>query len=197
MLLLLNVVLTIVSTLCALGLFLLGLLLLLGKLRFDGQTRSQVSRWLGTAINGSQPTMMLPLPESPGGVEPARTTANSAPSPLPTGTSPTVPLQPTADPAHRFSTTDLMPPRPPAGSIAPTKSAFAADGMAPPEAPVDASPQSNGTNERLLIQLLRLLEGDVERRDRLINYAKYRHPGQSYTWYLEKVIHELERAQNR
>ena len=45
----------------------------------------------------------------------------------------------------------------------------------------------------LKTQLLHQLNGDNRAATRLLNHAKQQNPGRSETWYLEKVIFDLER----
>ncbi|MEO1673610.1 MAG: hypothetical protein AAFR77_23005 [Cyanobacteria bacterium J06631_2] len=42
-------------------------------------------------------------------------------------------------------------------------------------------------------QLLTMLGGDKKLILRLLRHARKQHPGRSYLWYHEKVIHDLER----
>jgi len=42
-------------------------------------------------------------------------------------------------------------------------------------------------------ELLKLLGGDQKTALRLLRNARKNHPGRSYLWYHEKVIHDLER----
>jgi hypothetical protein len=177
---LLDLVLTIVSTLSALCLLLLGILLLLGRLplRLSRRTWDQLRQLL----SGSSAPVRAPvaMTASSAPATPDQTLANQPTQVLgPMGTS----LLPATGPSTVLQKTTPL-----------------ADGIAPPENPATPSAISatdSQTNERLLIQLLRKLEGDVDRRDRLIKYAKYRQPGQSDTWYLEKVIHDLDRDASR
>ncbi len=173
MLRLLDWVVRIIAILGALGLLGLGILLVLGKLslRLSRRTRSQLRQWFGRAS---------PPPFQPDGSRDRL--ASQLPTQLQAG-------PPSGPPA-------------PTGFPAPTalNSPFATDGIAPPELPIapHSTPTTDAqTNARLLIQLLKQLEGDVERRDRLIQYVKYRHPGQSDTWYLEKVVQDLDRDRSR
>lgn len=48
-------------------------------------------------------------------------------------------------------------------------------------------------NSELKQKLLRLLNGDVDAAKRLLKQQKQLHQGKSETWYLEKVIFDLER----
>ncbi|MEP0849291.1 hypothetical protein [Funiculus sociatus] len=52
--------------------------------------------------------------------------------------------------------------------------------------------QSRQSNIQLENKLLRLLSGDRAAAERLLAYAKRRHPGKSDKWYWEKVISDLE-----
>jgi hypothetical protein len=49
------------------------------------------------------------------------------------------------------------------------------------------------TNSVLESEIFKLLQGDRELAIRLLKNAKERNPGQSYEWYLQKVIWDLER----
>ena len=42
-------------------------------------------------------------------------------------------------------------------------------------------------------QLLAMLSGDKKAALRLLRYARQKNPGQTYLWYHEKVIRDLER----
>ena len=42
-------------------------------------------------------------------------------------------------------------------------------------------------------QLLTMLSGDKKAALRLLRYARQKNPGQTYLWYYEKVIRDLER----
>ena len=57
------------------------------------------------------------------------------------------------------------------------------------------APEINQKNnyERLRYRLSRLVGGQWEIAERLIEQAKYYYPGMSEEWYLETVIHDLER----
>ncbi|WP_334983967.1 hypothetical protein [Nostoc sp.] len=48
-------------------------------------------------------------------------------------------------------------------------------------------------NRKLQKRLLILLNGDVTTAERLLKQQRQKHQGQSDTWYLEKVIYDLER----
>ncbi len=48
-------------------------------------------------------------------------------------------------------------------------------------------------NKRLKRELLILVRGDMSTIRRLIALQKRRNPGRSHTWYLEKVLYDLER----
>ncbi|MEH2210834.1 hypothetical protein [Nostoc sp.] len=48
-------------------------------------------------------------------------------------------------------------------------------------------------NRYLQADLLTLLKGDVPAAKRLLLQQRRKNPGQSDNWYLEKVIHDLER----
>ncbi|OYD99816.1 hypothetical protein CDG79_38710 [Nostoc sp. 'Peltigera membranacea cyanobiont' 232] len=48
-------------------------------------------------------------------------------------------------------------------------------------------------NRYLQSDLLTLLKGDVATAKRLLAQQRRKSPGQSDNWYLEKVIHDLER----
>ena len=182
MLTLLDLVLTIVSTLCALCLLVLGILLLLGKLplSLSRRTRSHLRQLLNIPTSArSSPTATRP--------DASRTHDLQVSSQLPTQLGP-VPRSVVSPLPTDFT------------ASVPLLSTFAADGIAPPELPVAPNltqATADQTNARLLIYLLKQLEGNVERRDRLIKYAKYRHPGQSDTWYLEKVSQDLARDHSR
>jgi hypothetical protein len=43
-------------------------------------------------------------------------------------------------------------------------------------------------------ELLILLHGQSDTAERLINLEKVKHPGQSKSWYLDKVIYDLKRS---
>jgi hypothetical protein len=43
-------------------------------------------------------------------------------------------------------------------------------------------------------ELLILLHGQSDTAERLINLEKIKHPGQSKSWYLDKVIYDLKRC---
>jgi hypothetical protein len=43
-------------------------------------------------------------------------------------------------------------------------------------------------------ELLTLLHGQSDTAERLINLEKVKHPGQSKSWYLDKVIYDLKRS---
>lgn len=47
---------------------------------------------------------------------------------------------------------------------------------------------------RLKQELLRLLHGKSETAEQLINLEKIKHPGQSQSWYLDKVIYDIRRS---
>ncbi|AFY56863.1 tetratricopeptide repeat protein [Rivularia sp. PCC 7116] len=51
--------------------------------------------------------------------------------------------------------------------------------------------------ERLRYRLLRLVGGQWEIAQRLIEQARYYYPGMSEEWYIETVIHDLERDKGR
>ncbi len=55
-----------------------------------------------------------------------------------------------------------------------------------------ASAQSDRRCKALRRKLLTLVHRDVA--ERLINLAKRQHPGKSQSWYLEKVIYDLQRG---
>ncbi|MEH1983254.1 MAG: hypothetical protein V7L27_28975 [Nostoc sp.] len=52
---------------------------------------------------------------------------------------------------------------------------------------------SDAKNRKLQKRLLILLNGDVTTAERLLKQQRQKHQGQSDTWYLEKVIYDLER----
>jgi tetratricopeptide (TPR) repeat protein len=58
---------------------------------------------------------------------------------------------------------------------------------------VDLQKPKSGINRQ---KLLRLVGGYWEIAERLIDDAKYRYPGMSEDWYIEKVIQDLERDRN-
>jgi hypothetical protein len=69
-------------------------------------------------------------------------------------------------------------------------------GWQPPRKPrgkVSFSYLFDGRNRRLQRKLLTLLHGNVATAKRLLKYQRQLHPGKSDNWYLEKVIHDLER----
>jgi hypothetical protein len=47
---------------------------------------------------------------------------------------------------------------------------------------------------RLYHELLILVRGQSALAERLINLEKNKHPGQSESWYLDKVVYDLRRA---
>ena len=51
--------------------------------------------------------------------------------------------------------------------------------------------------EKLRYRLLRLVGGQWEIAQRLIEQAKFYYPGMSEEWYIETVIHDLERDLGR
>lgn len=68
----------------------------------------------------------------------------------------------------------------------------------PTTAAASAKPQQQNnitlkTNGVLESKILRLLQGDRDVAIRLLKNVKQRNPGQSYEWYLQKVIWDLER----
>ncbi len=48
-------------------------------------------------------------------------------------------------------------------------------------------------NRELQHQLIGMLRGDIATAKRLLKQQRQQHPGRSDNWYLEKVIHDLER----
>ncbi|MEH1786097.1 hypothetical protein [Nostoc sp.] len=52
---------------------------------------------------------------------------------------------------------------------------------------------SDPKNRKLQKRLLILLNGDATTAERLLKQQRQKHQGQSDTWYLEKVIYDLER----
>lgn len=49
-------------------------------------------------------------------------------------------------------------------------------------------------SNRLYRELLTLVRGQCDIAERLINLEKIKHPGQSESWYLDKVIYDLRRS---
>jgi hypothetical protein len=49
-------------------------------------------------------------------------------------------------------------------------------------------------SNRLQHELLILVRGQSDTAERLINLEKIKHPGQSESWYLDKVIYDLRRS---
>lgn len=58
----------------------------------------------------------------------------------------------------------------------------------------DSQPQ---VNARLKQQLVRLLGGNREAAERLVEREKFKNPGRSESWYWEKVLCDLERDRGR
>jgi hypothetical protein len=47
--------------------------------------------------------------------------------------------------------------------------------------------------DKLYHELMILLHGQFDTAERLINLEKIKHPNQSESWYLDKVIYDLKR----
>jgi hypothetical protein len=62
-----------------------------------------------------------------------------------------------------------------------------------PRGKVSHSYRTDPHNRQLQTDLLVLLKGDVATAKRLLKQQRQKHPGRSDNWYLEKVIHDLER----
>ncbi len=62
-----------------------------------------------------------------------------------------------------------------------------------PRGRVSNSYRNDPRNRYLQSDLLILLKGDVASAKRLLAQQRRKNPGQSDNWYLEKVIHDLER----
>lgn len=56
-----------------------------------------------------------------------------------------------------------------------------------------SSYRNDPRNRELQHELIGLLRGDIATAKRLLKHQRRLHPGQSDNWYLEKVIHDLER----
>ncbi|AFY48893.1 hypothetical protein Nos7524_3090 [Nostoc sp. PCC 7524] len=66
-----------------------------------------------------------------------------------------------------------------------------------PQGRVSHSYRTDPRNRYLQSDLLTLLKGDVPTAKRLLAQQRRKNPGQSDNWYLEKVIHDLERDRRR
>jgi hypothetical protein len=62
-----------------------------------------------------------------------------------------------------------------------------------PRGKVSKSFRTDPRNRKLQEELLGLLRWDVATAKRLLKRERGRNPGRSDNWYLEKVIHDLER----
>lgn len=62
-----------------------------------------------------------------------------------------------------------------------------------PRGRVSHSYRTDPRNRYLQSDLLILVKGDVPTAKRLLAQQRRKHPGKSDNWYLEKVIHDLER----